>query len=157
MVKTPKIIETGQLWLIKKGSLESVYEISEFDGNVFTVTNQNKLERINGMATKNQILIKSIETMASPESKERMTVRFAPALPEASGMLEGERVVSDFQIDINQQPGLIQGIIEMKKVQGRVSIDLRPAKPKWAVKRALRVTINPEDRNIFRIQSSITQ
>ena len=157
MVKTLKEIATGQVWLIKKGSLESVYEINEFDGNCFTVTNQNKLERIEGMVAGNQILIKSIETMASPESNESMTLRFAPALPEASGMLEGERVVSDFQIDINQQPGLIQGIIEMKKTRGQVSIDLRPAKPKWAVKRGLRVTIDPEVRNIFRIQASITQ
>lgn len=155
MVKTPGKIEAGQEWLIKKGSLKSVYLISEFDGCGFTVRNKNNLERINGMVLNNRIMIRSIETSASPESQEKMVIRFSPALPESSRMLDGEREVVNIQIDINEHEKVIQGKMEMKKEEGQVIIKLIPAKPKWAIKRVFQVEISMENNNIFQIQSSI--
>ncbi len=155
MVKTPEKFEIGQKWLIKKRALETVYQISEFDGCNFTISNMNNLERINGVVVNNRIMINSIEVMTSPESKEKMVVRFFPVLSELSGMLDTERDSASFQIDINEHQKVIQGKIEMKRENGRVIINFTPAKPRWAISRALHFEITMESNNHFMVQSSV--
>ncbi len=155
MVKTPEKFEIGQKWLIKKGALETVYQINEFDGCNFTISTMNNLERINGMVVNNRIMINSIEAMTSPKSKQKMVIRFFPALPELSGILDTGRDIASFQIDINEHQKVIQGKVEMKKEEGQVIIVLMPTRPKWSISRAFQVIINPESNNHFMVQSTI--
>lgn len=157
VVKTPEKFEIGQEWLIKRGKKESVYQINEFNGLNFTISNKNNLERICGMVVNNRILIKSIEIRVNVECNKKMTIHFTPALIESSTMTDGERSVGDFQIDINEHYNLIQGKIEMRNNGCQTIICLIPAKPKWALKRALQVEVNQENSNFFQIQSFVKQ
>lgn len=155
LVESPKIIEAGEKWIYKKGKDELVYEIMERNGEQVIIQKSSGVsEIINTKIVDGHLEMEDIKVMSESGRKEEFTIKFNPFLPDMTATSDGQELVSNFSISINEHRSLVMGKIELKKKADKIILNLNPEQPNWATKRSIQTTITKE-KDKYHLKSAI--
>jgi len=155
LVQSPKRIEAGGKWIYKKGKDELVYEIMERNGDQVIIQKSSRVsEIINAQIVNGHLEIEDIKLMSNSGRKEEFTIKFNPFLPDMTALSDGQELVSNFSISINEHRSLVTGKIALKKQTDKIVLSLNPEQPNWAIKRSIQTTITKEEDK-YHLKSTI--
>lgn len=155
LVESPKRIEAGEKWIYKKGKDELVYEIMERNGDQVIIQKSSGVsEIINTQIVDGHLEIKDIKVISNSARKEKFTIKFNPFLPDMTATSDGQELVSNFNISINEHRSLVTGKIELEKKTDKIVLKLNPEQPNWAIKRSIQAAITKEEDK-YHLKSTI--
>ncbi|HBQ26992.1 MAG TPA: hypothetical protein DD791_11410 [Syntrophomonas sp.] len=133
----------GNGWSFKKGDCIIEYHINPQSDDFIIIENDSiSKEIIKCQISDMKINIKEITMMDTRTQDKKISIKFAPALPDLMLMDDQEQFSSKFSISINDHRHLLDGVVTIIRRYPKIIINLIPKNPKWAARRVIKTEIS---------------